>query len=533
MPFEVNIKGGFINMAYVRLETTGIPYITKVVSGTPSHDFGSGWSGNKNPILTEYDIDNGITEPHKKYTTTLLKPRELIKLKKDGKVYRVTDSAGTFMELYDEENWRYFRRPYTKKNGELTFELVESNEKSEPTTLDGVELSEDDAYNYECFRKLINRYEPGCENGIAKNFLKWYENKKGLINLFRKHPCWNEREKAIIIDNAFFDKKFEPNDSINALDDLRNDLFENFRHYTINEADVIKRFFGYLFEMIRYGLTTENINNNTFIAFNPMSHRYEKETLMGLCARYKKLNDYDLIFEHRKVSKVLNELFKALDTDKADNYNRLFAKLSDTFSIKKSTAKIVLSLNICDYITMSHGNSWTSCHSFENHGGWHAGSVSYALDDTTIVSYGLPADTENKDLFAQRKLFRQLFMLSNDRESFIQSRMYPAGGVYNSNIVHDYFVSAINECLDKTNAYEINDSIVPMSNRNSLQYADYNEKSKRTMYGKTQSIVIGESVFDFKDPHQTLIRTGSLMNNTINYKVELYQSPNNEIVNAA
>ena len=525
-------------MAYVRLKGSK-PIITKVVEGKPTHDFGSGgWC--KTPILTEYDIDNGNTIPHDKYTTTLLVGGERIKLLKDGKIYKVWDSAGTFMEIYEDNeysNTHYaierIRRPYTKKNGELTFELVDLNEEYQEPPLSDYNLSEDDMYNYNCFKSLIAQYEPGCDKGVTKNFIEWYNNKKPLIDLFRKHPCWNEREKAIIIDEVEFEKQNQVQDIKEAFGNFKRAIYDTYAGFTINECGRVTGFFDSLYYTLDK-LRSENTNGNEIITYpqgfkDTWGYR-DMRRANEICARKLGAPEFSVNISHRKIAKILNEYFHAMAIDRAGCYNKEFAKLSDALSAKKSKAKIVFSLNICDYVTMSHGNSWTSCHSFERHGGWHAGSLSYALDNVTIVAYGLPVDSENKDLYAQRKLFRQLFMLSNDSESFVQSRMYPADGVYMPHIIHSSFVDLLNVCTGN-NRYDENEDIKCTTGEGALQYADYNRTEQRKLYGKTQNIVIGAKVYDFLLPNHVLTYTGRLCDSR-NQKVEIYVK-NSEVNEAA
>ena len=91
---------------YVRLYRDGTHYITKVLAGyEPSHDRGHTWYNAKNKILTEWDVENGVNEPHNDYTTTLLRRCDKIVLKEDGQIYVVSDSAGTFFEYHTENVW--------------------------------------------------------------------------------------------------------------------------------------------------------------------------------------------------------------------------------------------------------------------------------------------------------------------------------------------------------------------------------------------------------------------------------------------
>lgn len=526
---------------YVRLYRDGNHYITKVLAGyEPSHDRGHTWYNAKNKILTEWDVENGVNEPHNNYTTTLLKIRDKIVLKEDGQVYIVSDSAGTFFEYRPEDAWSSKRSKYINRNG-LTFEMYVEPKVDKMTTLDGVELSAEDMHNYECFKNLIAQYYPESkfQNGVAKNFLKWREAKSRLIELFRKHPNWNEREKAIIIDTAEFPRNADRNKVKGAVLDFQREINDSYRHYTINEALKVRDFFSYLHYFLDE-LKTINDTNTTFATFsytNTYSYNYNR-TYDCIKAYNNKIQSVPNI-KNRKASKVLNEMFAAMDLDKAECYNRMFAKISDALSIKPLPAKLVLSLNICDFVTMSHGNSWTSCHSFERKGGWHAGSISYAMDDVTIVAYGLPAGTEDTDQYKERKVFRQLFMLSDTNNAFCQSRMYPAENVYNPNMIYKYFVEALNACVGEANPYvnaTYDKTVTLRTGEGSLQYKDYTRDGEYEVYtgsGECETITIGAAGWDFAEPNRFMAMTGNITNDTYKHEQPVIFVPQAAEVTAA
>lgn len=526
---------------YVRLYRDGNHYITKVLAGyEPSHDRGNTWYNAKNKILTEWDVENGVNEPHNNYTTTLLKIHDKIVLKEDGQVYIVNDSAGTFFEYRTEENyWNTKRSKYINRNG-LTFEMYVEPKVDKMTTLDGVELSAEDMHNYECFKNLIAQYYPESkfQNGVAKNFLKWREAKSRLIELFRKHPKWNEQEKAIIIDTAEFGRNANKTQVREAVEDFTREIYNSYKHYTVNEAQNVRNFFSCLCSFIHNTLKTVNDRNTTFTAFST-SDSYYYRNVYDCIQRYNSKIQSMPNIENRKASKVLNEMFTAMDLDKAECYNRMFAKISDTLSIKPLPAKLVLSLNICDFVTMSHGNSWTSCHSFERKGGWHAGSISYAMDDVTIVAYGLPAGTEDTDQYKERKVFRQLFMLSDTNNSFCQSRMYPAENVYNPNMIYKYFVEALSTCVGEANPYVnvTNDKTVALrTGKGSLQYRDYTRGGEYEVYtgsGECETITIGAAGWDFAEPNRFMAMTSNITNDTYKHEQPVIFVPQAVEVTAA
>lgn len=102
-------------------------------------------------------------------------------------------------------------------------------------------------------------------------------------------------------------------------------------------------------------------------------------------------------------------------------YDKLFAEYSDMVSCTKRKLKFFISVNPLDYLTMSFGVSWKSCHSIKKpHGGWCGGCVSYMLDSTSIITYvhtEIPTDCE------EGKIYREMFHYN--KGAVLQSRIYP------------------------------------------------------------------------------------------------------------
>lgn len=73
-----------------------------------------------------------------------------------------------------------------------------------------------------------------------------------------------------------------------------------------------------------------------------------------------------------KVSRVLGRFFRSIGLDKMEGYNHNYAILSDALNPLKITRFSLLSVHPCDYLNMSHGTGWESCHSIEDDGGCHA-----------------------------------------------------------------------------------------------------------------------------------------------------------------
>lgn len=128
-----------------------------------------------------------------------------------------------------------------------------------------------------------------------------------------------------------------------------------------------------------------------------------------------------------KTSRAFNKVCAHYGIDKADGYNKLFAQYADLVSDNSRQLYFVISLNPLDYLTMSIGESWHSCHTIKGYNGdgsmCAGGCVSYMLDTSSIITYVI----QNIDapIHEHGKIYRQMYFYNDNL--FIQSRLYPQG----------------------------------------------------------------------------------------------------------
>lgn len=134
-----------------------------------------------------------------------------------------------------------------------------------------------------------------------------------------------------------------------------------------------------------------------------------------------------------KTSRVVNRICQYLGFDKVEGYNREFAKYADSLSPLTIKRHTVLSINPLDYLTMSFGNSWASCHTIDkknkrnmpnNYSGMYSsGTISYMLDCTSMVFYTVDAGYNGNEYWNEPKITRQMFHYGE--EKLVQGRLYP------------------------------------------------------------------------------------------------------------
>lgn len=185
-----------------------------------------------------------------------------------------------------------------------------------------------------------------------------------------------------------------------------------------------------------------------------------------------RINNYDetlKIADGTKTSRAFNKVCTKYGIDKAKNYNKLFAEYADMVSGTKRDIKFYISVNPIDYLTMSNGRSWNSCHKVG--GGWFGGTVSYMLDSVSIITFVFnetPTDFANEG-----KIYRNMFHYKDG--VLLQSRIYPQGNDGCTNLYDEFrgFVQKeFAEILGKKNEWHTNVNFNSVKRGN--HYPDYN-----------------------------------------------------------
>ena len=134
-----------------------------------------------------------------------------------------------------------------------------------------------------------------------------------------------------------------------------------------------------------------------------------------------------------KTSRAFNKICHHFGVDKTASYNKEFAKYADMVSGLKRNIKFFISVNPLDYLTMSFGVNWASCHTIDKanirrmgngySGAYCGGTMSYMLDSTSIITYVHNTMPEN---YETGKVYRNMFHFAGDG-TLLQGRVYPQG----------------------------------------------------------------------------------------------------------
>lgn len=157
-----------------------------------------------------------------------------------------------------------------------------------------------------------------------------------------------------------------------------------------------------------------------------------------------------------KTSRAFNRMCDAYGISKAPKYNKLFAQYADMVSGLTRSLDYVISVNPYDYLTMSFGNSWSSCHTIDKHnirrlptgysGQYCGGTLSYMLDETSIITYVIDKNGNPKD---GGKIYRNMFHYNGT--TLIQGRIYPQGNDGATNLYskfREFMHAELNEILE-------------------------------------------------------------------------------------
>jgi hypothetical protein len=275
-------------------------------------------------------------------------------------------------------------------------------------------------YLLESMEGLLDEYDYNYDRDALEKIIdEWACQKGGLIEAFKKHPNYIEGKFMIA-----FDADYE-----RSIDRRASDVFSDWVCSTAipeaasNFPQEIKDRTGYgdyipwpIRDFLRY------------------LRNYAERCISESTAAYLN-NACPNIHAHagQKTSRVVNKLCCYLGLDKVDGYNREFAKYADSLSPISIKRHTVLSVNPLDYLTMSFGNSWASCHTIDkenkrnmpnNYSGcYSSGTISYMLDEVSMVLYTVDASYNGKEYWDQPKINRQMFHYGENK--LVQARLYP------------------------------------------------------------------------------------------------------------
>lgn len=332
---------------------------------------------------------------------------------------------------------------------------------------------------YNAIVEVLDRFNyPHSKYAVCEIIDTWIRNKGKLISAMKSHPNYNGNFQIVFSDEEY---RIDTNKSAGSdftswvrenmrPEDLLKEtvilggtmsMYENMQRYFENTMPEVKPIFdGEHLILMNYDLFTEKRKMLDEIKFTLKlfnGERYTEESKKEQ-VRYVRLhnwiNDYqeDRINNEeaeflnywmpelrardgQKTTKIVGKIMKKYGIDKIADYNSRFAKYCDDINVIKITRHTVISAHPVDYLTMSFGNSWSSCHTIDKEnlrgmpngyqGQYSSGTVSYMLDGTSVVLYTVDKKYNGNLFYTEPKINRCMFHIGN--EKIVQGRCYPQG----------------------------------------------------------------------------------------------------------
>lgn len=340
---------------------------------------------------------------------------------------------------------------------------------------------------------------PYTDDNLDRAIFEWYKAKAPLIEFLEKNPNWDEKnlriettvveQRKVDIYQAIDRMRRLLNECSNEWATVLHDIgrkvsektseqtFEQIKdlyveycqaHYKYQLADIIR---DYCVDLSEY----------TDSGYVKMVSKKTLEEFLETYPIYKRIHLHD----GERLSKVLLRLLKLAECDKVcSDFERQFAIISDLVNQKGIDMQYCISVHPVDYLLMSYGNSWRSCHMIDG-GGWQNGAFSYMLDESTVEFYSYTKDTGFKSPHMIPKVRRNMVMLSPNRKSILQSRLYPNNSeelrVQVRNFLQEQFALCLGEENNWTKLSRSTMDFIETIDK-STHYKDYENSEYRTVF---------------------------------------------------
>ena len=242
-------------------------------------------------------------------------------------------------------------------------------------------------------------YAKASEVGVRKFLEKWNVQKSWLANLLRKSPDWDEENLCVtkIVDDIRYVDYYSRVSAMSTFARTFDSAYSN-KFYTICSDDAT------------HCLKERNPVVDEEFLRSVKRHIPDGEVKINIGA---------------KLTRAIRQICVHFGWDKQVGFEKAYAELTDIITTKTDKRKYCLSINPIDFLLMSNGNSWSSCHYLEygnTNKCYQAGTMSYPVDNVSMIFFSLPEDATG-ELCKQKKLRRQIFCY--DGRALLQSRLYP------------------------------------------------------------------------------------------------------------
>lgn len=337
---------------------------------------------------------------------------------------------------------------------------------------------------------LLDRFRYKYKTDALNKIIdEWAYNKADLIRHFRSHPNYLEG-KFMIVFSKEFDREMDFDAGRLFYEWILSkgcqfaDVSEYIARMVANPyTNEISALITLLCKNGQKTVTADNANRINGLFPDAHIHEGEKTTrAVGKLCRLFGIDKFAVSETNPVTGRILNR-----------GYDYHFARYADAMSPLTIVRHTILSINPLDYLTMSFGNSWASCHTIDKnnmrdvrgedyHGAYSSGVMSYMLDGTSFVMYTVDKSYTGDEFWNQPKITRQMFHFGE--EKLIQGRLYPQSfdglsdyyGQYRS-VVH----SVLSEVYDFPNRWVVSKESAKYATSYGTHYRDYEQYSGPTL----------------------------------------------------
>lgn len=299
---------------------------------------------------------------------------------------------------------------------------------------------------------LIENGHRCSKHGVCVLLDTYFTNKEPLIKLFMtsKHYIGDMRiavekefDRTIDVDQiceffCYIDKKLHTDEMLEFKDSEGKTMFDYLQTgkkvLTIAELPDANSKEKKLAKMQRFNADNGSTKDSyeKLLIFDRYMNYFKNTPQSIMPTDYQPTEKTPLLKEGTKMSRAFNKVCTYYGVDKLHPetvdgktvypYNKVFAEYADMVSDLKRKMQFIISLNPLDYLTMSNGVNWKSCHNILD-GYYKAGTISYMLDTTSIITFVVQGI--NDDIHKIPKVYRQMYHYKDNL--FVQSRLYPQG----------------------------------------------------------------------------------------------------------
>lgn len=192
----------------------------------------------------------------------------------------------------------------------------------------------------------------------------------------------------------------------------------------------------------------------------------------------------------QKTSRLVHKFCSLIKITEDPDYEKRYAKYSDAINPLSVTRHTVISCHPIDYLTMSFGNSWSSCHTIDRNnkrelsksydGCYSAGTLSYMLDSTSFLYYTVDESYDDNFLELESKISRNMFHLGENK--LVQGRVYPQSSDIHKEVyknIREIVQKVVADCLNISNLWSNSkgtlecDSVIQSVGPHYLDYSTY------------------------------------------------------------